>query len=61
MKFGKDGIVKVKDFRELIKDLKDDEEICFMWESLKTGVGYNAVELEYNPPLSKEENEDWDD
>lgn len=61
MEFGTNGVVKVKDFREMIKDLSDDTELIFMIET--EDCGFNAQSLVYCPPefASKEEDEDWDD
>lgn len=49
------GQIKVGELRKMISDLKDDEKILFMFEDSESGIGYNALEVEYFPPETEDE------
>lgn len=49
------GIITAGDLRNLIKTLKDTDPILIMCEDFASGVGGNAFEIQYNPPLTGKE------
>lgn len=53
-----DGKIKAGDLRKLISEIADDEFIMIMTEEEDSGVGYNALDIEFSPNVQFEGDDD---